>query len=157
MPKKKKILFVCLGNICRSPLAEGLMKQKISEQQLEDIFEVDSCGTGNWHIGDLPDPRTRKNAELNGLILTSRCRQIVPADLEDFDHIIAMDQSNVHNILKLSGAKQHQHKIELLRAYDEQATTDEVPDPYHGGPDDFQEVFDIVNKCTELWLKKNAR
>ena len=157
MDKKEKILFVCLGNICRSPLAEGLLIHKLNKYGLSNRFHVDSCGTGNWHIGQLPDPRTRKNAESNGVSLTSKCRQITPVDLDEFDQIIAMDKSNINNILKLKGAENYGHKIKLLRDYDLDSPGADVPDPYYDNEEGFQIVFNIVDKCLEQWLKKNAQ
>ena len=157
MNKKQKILFVCLGNICRSPLGEGLMKHKIEERGLKNRFEVDSCGTGAWHIGEAPDPRTLDNAKSNGIILNHRGRQIHAGDLEEFDHILAMDRSNFNNILKLNNSGKYRHKIKLLRDFDPDESGADVPDPYFGGNDGFQLVFDIIDKCTEEWLNQNVK
>ena len=157
MNKKKKILFVCLGNICRSPLGEGLMKHKIETRGLSDHYEVDSCGTGGWHTGELPDSRTRRNAKNNGVELTSRARQIKSSDLEEFDYIIAMDSNNYDDILQLPGAQKYAAKIKLMRDFDPDDPGADVPDPYYGTPEDFQNVFEIVDKCTEEWLNQNNR
>ena len=98
----KKILFVCLGNICRSPAAEGVFKQKIKERDLEKLFVVDSAGTGGWHVGNLADPRMRETALSRGIELTSRSRQIEENDLHEFDHILVMDQDNFDAVQSLT-------------------------------------------------------
>lgn len=141
-----RVLFVCLGNICRSPLAEGLFLHQLTLNGRPHRYEVDSCGTGNYHIGALPDLRTRRNAESNGVVLTHRCRQIIPEDLERFDLILPMDGNNLKNILALPNAEQHRHKITLIRTFDPKAEHSDVPDPYHGTEEDFQEVFEILNR-----------
>lgn len=138
-----KVLFVCLGNICRSPLAEGIMKNKLQQLGIQAI--VDSCGTSDYHIGDKPDIRTRRNAEKNGILLNHLGRQLSDSDLEAYDYIFAMDRSNYHNILQLKNGSQYTSKIKLLREFDSIAG-DEVPDPYYGNEDGFQEVFDILDR-----------
>lgn len=141
-----RILFVCLGNICRSPLAEGIFLSKISEAGRQHLFDADSCGTGNYHIGQLPDIRTRRNAEVHGVVLTHRCRQIVPEDLDLFDLILPMDQNNLQGINSLRNAEKHQHKIKLMRTFDPDADRIDVPDPYRGTAEDFQQVFEILDR-----------
>ena len=147
--RKFKVLFVCLGNICRSPLAEGIFRKKIREQGLEHALETDSCGTGDYHIGKLPDHRTRSNAQANGVELDHRCRQITPGDLEDFDLVLAMDNRNHQHILSLSGAEKSAHKVCLMRQYDPRPTHPEVPDPYYGQERDFQEVCEILERSVD--------
>ncbi len=152
-----KILFVCLGNICRSPLAEGIMKHKLLQQGLNDKVTVDSCGTSNYHIGEKPDVRTRKNAERNGVVLNHLGRQLSTEDIESYDLILAMDHSNYQNILKLKNAPQHLSKIKLMREFDPDPG-EVVPDPYYGGEDGFQEVFEILDRSIDgliAHLKKN--
>lgn len=149
MDKKMSILFVCLGNICRSPLAEGIFRKKINEQGIAHLFHVDSCGTGDYHIGQLPDPRTTKNAVTNGVTLAHRCRQITTEDLLLFDHILAMDENNHRNILMLEGAHMHTNKIRLMRSFDSHTAEQNVPDPYYGNEKEFQEVFEILDRCTD--------
>src|SRR5687767_6596861 len=109
-----KVLFVCLGNICRSPLAEGLFKHKIKEKGLEEFFEADSCGTANYHVDHLPDPRTLANAKKNGVSIEHRGRQLKSSDLEYYDFIFAMDSMNHANILRLKNAARHERKIALI-------------------------------------------
>lgn len=143
-----RILFVCLGNICRSPLAEAVFNHKVKEKQLEKIFFSHSCGTANYHIGDDPDPRTVKNALKNGVKIQHVGRQLAEEDFENYDLILAMDQQNYRNILKLASAEKHKHKIKLMREYDP-VCAGEVPDPYYGTEENFQEVFDILDRSME--------
>ncbi len=144
----KRILFVCLGNICRSPLAEAIFNQKITEKGLGGTYQSDSCGTSNFHIGNSPDTRTIQNSIKNGVPIRHAARQLTDQDLHSFDLILAMDQSNYDTILKLPTAYAHQHKIKLIREFDPQEGGD-VPDPYYGDEEDFQLVFDILNRSIE--------
>jgi protein-tyrosine phosphatase len=147
--KKTRILFVCLGNICRSPLAEAIFKDKIKDKGLSHLFEADSCGTGNYHIGSQPDQRTIANAKLNNVPMDHCARQLSIQDLTEFDYVFAMDASNLQNILKLPNAAANKEKIRLLRDYDPKGKGGEVPDPYFGGEDGFQEVFEILDRTME--------
>ena len=147
-----KILFVCLGNICRSPLAEAIFVDKIARKNLTDQFEVDSCGTSNYHIGDQPDARSIATAHKNGIKISHHCRQLTSDDLETFDYILAMDEGNYENILRLSRNKKHAEKVFLMREFDVLGKGEEVPDPYFGGEREFQEVYDILNRSTENFL-----
>jgi len=142
-----KVLFVCLGNICRSPLAEALFKHKIKLESLSHRFEVDSCGTGDYHIGSQPDHRTIKVAHQNGVEIFHACRQLKGDDLDYFDYIVAMDKSNHSDILQWSTQKIHEEKVLLMRNFDIMQTGTEVPDPYHGGDREFQEVYSILDRC----------
>ncbi|HET9054631.1 MAG TPA: low molecular weight protein-tyrosine-phosphatase, partial [Cyclobacteriaceae bacterium] len=151
--KKIRILFVCLGNICRSPLAEAIFKHKIREKALESRVEVHSCGTANYHVGELPDPRTIKNALQNGIVMDHLGRQLSEKDLETYDFIVAMDKSNHANILKLENAHAHAHKIKLMRSFDLSPSGDEVPDPYYGNEAGFQQVFDILSHSTDSFIQ----
>lgn len=147
----KKVLFVCLGNICRSPLAEGLFLKKLEENDLTDKFSVDSCGTGAWHIGERPDPRTLENAKKNGVYLPSLARQLNENDLEEFDYILVMDRSNMSNVLEIALPNQVS-KVRLMRDFDSQAPGSDVPDPYFGGLNGFQDVFEILDRSTGAFL-----
>ncbi len=150
----KKVLFVCLGNICRSPLAEGLAIKLAEELGISDQVSFDSCGTGNYHIGELPDSRTRNNAEQNGLKLTSRARQFEKKDFRAFDHILVMDAANLSNIKKIDMTNQFSAKIQLMRDFDPQFKGEDVPDPYFGGEKGFQEVYEILNRSVGQFLRE---
>lgn len=141
-----KLLFVCLGNICRSPTGEGVMRHIVREEGLEDRFEIDSAGTGSWHIGDAPDPRSRDAAAARGIVIGGRARQVTSADLEHYDFILAADRYNQRDLLAIAPTDEIEEKIFLLRQFDPMSTPDdlEVPDPYYGGPDGFNEVIDLV-------------
>lgn len=152
MPKTR-ILFVCLGNICRSPLAEAIFKHKIRAKKLAHLVEADSCGTANYHVGDTPDPRTIKNALKNGVVIDHLGRQLSARDLEAYDFIIAMDRSNHTNILRLSNATNHADKIRLMRSFDINPSGDEVPDPYYGDEAGFQNVFEILSHSIDSFIE----
>ena len=147
----KKILFVCLGNICRSPAAEGIFNQKIKERDLENFFVVDSVGTGSWHVGNLPDQRMRITALSRGIELTSRARQIEENDLYEFDLILVMDKDNLDAVKSLS--KDHKNtissKIKLILSYSKNSQLDEVPDPYYGGQNGFDKVLDLLDDAMD--------
>lgn len=149
---KVKILFVCLGNICRSPLAEAIFRHKIREKNLQDRVEVDSCGTANYHVGHTPDPRTIRNALKNGVTIDHFGRQLSGQDLDAYDFILAMDRSNHANILRLENAKHHTHKIKLMRSFDLNPAGEEVPDPYYGDEPDFQHVFDVLSHSIDSFI-----
>ena len=147
----KKILFVCLGNICRSPAAEAIFNQKIKERDVENYFVVDSAGTGGWHIGNLPDQRMRTTALSKGIELTSRARQIEENDLYEFDHILVMDKDNLNAVKSLIKDDMHtmNSKIKLILSYSKKSKLDEVPDPYYGGQNGFEKVLDLLNDAIE--------
>lgn len=156
------VLYVCLGNICRSPVAEATMRRLIELENLEGHLQVDSAGTANYHVGELPDHRTRQNAEKNGLNLVHRCRQLSPDDFSTFDYIVAMDQNNLADINYLSLIHFGQHQSEescfLMRRFDApDYAQHSVPDPYYGSKADFEEVYQIVQRCNQnflAWLKE---
>ena len=147
----KKILFVCLGNICRSPAAEGIFKQKVKNRDLEQLFVVDSAGTGSWHVGNLPDQRMREAALSRGIELTSRSRKIEEDDLYEFDHILVMDNDNLAAVKSL--IKDHKNpinsKIKLILSYLKNSQFKEVPDPYYGGQKGFDEVLDLLDDAID--------
>jgi len=149
---QKKIVFVCLGNICRSPLAEAIFKHKIKEKNWHQYVEAASCGTANYHVGDSPDPRTIANAKKNGVVIQHLGRQLSEADLKYYDIILAMDQSNYQNILRLSNDTSHRKKVKMMREYDSIGKGNDVPDPYYGGEKNFQEVFDILDRSIESFI-----
>ena len=147
----KKILFVCLGNICRSPAAEGIFNQKIKDRDLENFFVVDSAGTGGWHVGNLADQRMRETALSRGIELTSRSRKIEESDLYEFDHILVMDNENLDAVKSL--IKDHKNsvnsKIKLILSYSRKSQLDEVPDPYYGGQNGFDMVIDLLDDAID--------
>jgi protein-tyrosine phosphatase len=147
-----RVLFVCLGNICRSPTAEAVLRHHVSADDLDGLVEIDSAGTGGWHAGDLPDERARDEAARRGLTLASRARQVHAGDLEHYDLIIAMDAANLADLHDLATTPEQRAKIRLLREFDAAADGDlDVPDPYYGGPSGFADVFDLVDRaCAEL-------
>jgi len=147
----KKILFVCLGNICRSPAAEGIFKQKIKDRDLEKFFVVDSAGTGGWHVGNLADPRMRETALSRGINLTSRSRKIEESDLYEFDHILVMDNDNLDAVKSLTKDQNNavNSKIKLILSYSKKFQLDEVPDPYYGGQNGFDKVIDLLDDAMD--------
>ena len=141
---KIKLLFVCLGNICRSPSAENLMHHLVTQEGLNDRFELDSAGTSNYHIGSRPDSRMRMAAKKRGIELKGKARQIEDFDLEYYDLILAMDQSNYQNILYLDRQGKHHHKVKLMCNFASEYNDTEVPDPYYGGESGFDYVIDLL-------------
>lgn len=136
-----RVCFVCLGNICRSPTAEGVMKHLIKEAKLEHRFEIDSAGTGAYHVGEPADARSAAAARRQGIELTSEARQFVADDFDRFEYIVAMDRKNHAHLQRLARRAADRDKIHLLRTFDSLATIHDVPDPYF--EDNFDEVFEI--------------
>lgn len=151
--KKIRVLFVCLGNICRSPLGAAILKKKVLEEGLESEIEVDSCGTSNYHIGSGADSRTVANAMANGVPITHSARQLTAADLRTFDFVFAMDKSNYQNILRVANAADTQKRVKLMREFDTASPGADVPDPYYGSEKDFQHVYEILDRCTSNFLE----
>ncbi|MGE4428237.1 MAG: low molecular weight protein-tyrosine-phosphatase [Solirubrobacteraceae bacterium] len=141
------VIFVCLGNICRSPTAEAVMKELVRDAGLEDRITVDSAGTGDWHVGSPADPRTIAAAERRGIRIAGVGRQVTPEDLEHADRILALDASNLANLRAMPASVDARERIRLLRSYDPEAVAIgelDVPDPYTGGPEGFDLVIDQV-------------
>lgn len=149
-----RVLFVCLGNICRSPLAEGVFRHLVDDAGLSERFEIDSAGTGSWHVGERPDARAAMVASEHGVELDSRARQVTEQDLHDFDYVIAMDRENLRSLERMAGASGCDAELSLLRAYDPDPDGDEVPDPYYGGVSGFENVYDIVARSCEGLLTR---
>jgi protein-tyrosine phosphatase len=150
--KKVRVLFVCLGNICRSPLAAAIFSDKVHKNGMEKWIEVDSCGTSDYHIGDDADPRTKANASANGISIAHCVRQLTKEDLRNFDFIFAMDRNNFQNIRKVSDSGSLD-KIKMMRDFDPISKGGEVPDPYHGNEKNFQEVFGILDRSTSGFIQ----
>lgn len=149
--KKYKILFVCLGNICRSPAANGIMEDMIKERGLADRFEIDSAGTYGGHSGSLPDNRMRAHAAKRGYKLTHHSRQVHPSDFEEFDLIVAMDDRNFANLKALAPDLESEAKICRMMDYSTTGTYDHVPDPYYSGADGFELVLDLLeDSCRNM-------
>ena len=139
-----RICFVCLGNICRSPTAEGVMQKLIEQHQLQSSILIDSAGTSSYHVGEPADRRSSAAAARRGFTLTSRSRQFVTSDFAHFDYIIAMDSSNLQRIKQMASSKEQKDKCFLLREFDPQSPKNaSVPDPYYGGSNGFEDVLDI--------------
>jgi len=154
MSQEISALFVCLGNICRSPLAEGVFRHVLDEEGLSNQFRVDSAGTGNWHVGESPDHRSARSAATHGVTLTGHSRQIQPEDFRRFEYIVAMDQSNLSHIKRYQEGVGGEAALYLLREFDpEGGPGAEVPDPYYGGPNGFEEVYDMVDRSCRAFLE----
>lgn len=150
------VLFVCYGNICRSPVAEGVFRMLIDEAGLNEQIQADSAGTASFHIGQLPDRRTRENAIEHGLTLSHRARRLIGEDLAQFDYFVAMDETNLEAIEKLnyrSTGLYTNDTIFLLREFDPDVSDQpNVPDPYYEGPEVFEEVYQICLRCCRQLL-----
>jgi len=150
----QKVLFVCLGNICRSPTAEGVFQREVGKRGLGERIHIDSAGTSNYHPGKAPDPRTCAAAERRGIDLNDlRARQVTAEDFENFDWIIAMDESNLSNLQKIC-PPEHSHKLSLMLEHNPAAEVREVPDPYYGEEDGFEYVLDLLEAETKHLLDK---
>jgi protein-tyrosine phosphatase len=154
----KSLLFVCLGNICRSPIAEGFFRSIATQRKLQDRFTVDSAGLGSWHIGHPPDRRAQAAMQARGIdISRQRARRIIPADFDRFDLILAMDRANRDGLLKLA-PKDKQDKIQLFMDYAPNLCVKEVPDPFFGDRDGFNYVCQLLEAaCRGLLVSLSAK
>jgi len=142
-----EVCFVCLGNICRSPLAQGVFEALVKEEGLQDRIITSSAGVGHWHVGNPPDPRMQQTAHEHGIQLNSRARQFRASDFKQMDLILAMDHSNLSALKQMSTEPELQDKLFLFRSFDPQHNNDlEVPDPYYGGDKGFETVYQIVDR-----------
>lgn len=150
-----KVLFVCLGNICRSPTADGVFQHKVKAAGLDKLVEIDSAGTGGWHIGNPADPRASEHAAERGYDMSSlRARQVAQSDFEHFDYVLAMDKNNLHDLQALC-PPEFQERVELMLDYlpaDFPTPMCEVPDPYYGGEDGFELVLDLIEAASDELL-----
>jgi protein-tyrosine phosphatase len=152
----KKVLFVCLGNICRSPAAEGVMRKMVEKQGLASRIHIDSAGTGAWHAGEPPDSRMIQHAKKRGYELHElEARQLrAPEDFVAFDYILTMDDSNYKNVVALDTKSEYQHKIKPLMSFCRVHAVKEVPDPYYKQDEGFEYVLDLLeDSCAELLLR----
>ena len=153
-----RVLFVCLGNICRSPVAEGAFRRLVEQRGLSGRFEIDSAGTGPWHAGDPPDRRMTAAAARRRLDLSAlRGRQLTAADLtgeRPFDHVFVMDKANLHDTLALDPDGDHGTRVRLFREFDPEPGDYQVPDPYYGGDAGFEHVIDIAERTCAAILDR---
>lgn len=146
-----RILFVCLGNICRSPLAEAVFRRLVREHGVDDRFEIDSAGTSAYHVGSPPDARSARVARARGVEVTGSARQLAADDLRRFDYVIAMDAENLAEVERLRSRAGGSARVHRLREWDPQPDRHDVPDPYYGGARGFEDVHDIVERsCVAL-------
>ena len=154
---KRAILFVCLGNICRSPAAEGVFKSLIKGSALDQLLVVDSAGTYGGHAGELPDSRMRRAAAKRGYDLVSQSRQVVSSDFDMFDLIVAMDDSNYHNLIELAPSLESRDKVHKFAEYITHHDIDHVPDPYYEGAEGFEYVLDLLEDgCRNMILAEDS-
>ena len=148
------VLFVCLGNICRSPLGEGILAHRLEEEDLSNRVRVDSAGTGAWHQGDPPDPRSSEVAMRHGIALRGRARLVSVEDFHEFDYIFAMDRTNLRDLRHLESQGEGGALLTLFREFDPHQDGDlDVPDPYYGGPEGFDLMFDMVDRTCAAFIE----
>lgn len=146
---KKRILFVCLGNICRSPSAEAVFKHVVEENGKSSDFIIDSAGTSAWHAGEKADARMRQHAKKRGINLTSISRKFVVEDFDRFDYIIAMDRQNLEDMKQMARNKSDLDKLHMMTSFSKGFNYDHVPDPYYGGDAGFELVLDILGDASD--------
>jgi protein-tyrosine phosphatase len=150
-----RVQFVCLGNICRSPLAEAVFRHQVEQAGLASHFEIESSGTGDWHVGENADRRMRETAAQHDVSLDQhRASQFSADDLAAYDHIFVMDKDNLHDVLYLDEDDRHNGKVRLFREFDPEPGDFQVPDPYYGGKDGFERVYQIVERTAEQLLDR---
>lgn len=150
---KVKVLFVCLGNICRSPTAHAVFRDLVKKEGLADAIEIDSAGTGAWHVGNPPDKRATQVAEGKGIQMRDlRARQVDFGDFYQFDYILAMDNSNFSNLYEMC-LPEHREKVRMFLSFQDSFSETEVPDPYYGGPEGFDHVFAMVDAASRGLLE----
>lgn len=148
-----KVLFVCLGNICRSPTAHGVFEHMVVQRDLQSRIDVDSCGTGDWHIGHTPDPRASAEASNRGYDLSHlRARQVVKEDFDHFDYILAMDNQNLADLQAMC-PQNYTGRLDLFMAFAADSDITEVPDPYYGGDQGFAQVLDLIESASAGLLR----
>ena len=175
-PAQIRVLFVCMGNICRSPMAEGVFRHIVRDAGLDSRFEIDSAGIGDWHEGEPPDERATAAAASRGIRLEGRARQVRPGDLRRFDYILAMDTENLAALRRLAGRPAHpgagakgdpppSARVHMFREFEAAGTGDtegpagqqaedlDVPDPYYGGPAGFDRVYDMIERSARGLLR----
>ena len=147
MAQEISVLMVCLGNICRSPMAEGVFRHILATEGLQERIRVDSAGTGSWHVGESPDVRSVRTAAVHGVKLAGNARQVRPEDFRNFDYIVAMDLENLEALQDIRDGVGGDAALYLLREFDPNGGPGaEVPDPYYGGPRGFEDVYDMVDR-----------
>ena len=149
-----KILFVCLGNICRSPAAEGIMQSLVEQDKLRHRILVDSAGTSGWHEGELPDERMRAHGRKRGYDFSSRSRKFLAEDFQGFDYIVVMDNDNYRNVERLAQTDTEKAKIHHMTKFSNKFHHNEVPDPYYGGAHGFELVLDMLEDACQVLLEK---
>jgi protein-tyrosine phosphatase len=151
---KIRVSFVCLGNICRSPTAEGILRSLVEREGLQDQIDVESAGTGSWHLGERADSRARATAAARGVPLNGKAKQFSEADFDRLDYILVMDVAIRNALGRLASSDEARQKLHLLRTFDPESPPGAaVPDPYYGGEDGFEEVFDICDAACRGFLR----
>jgi len=152
-----KVLFVCLGNICRSPTAEGVFRKHVNDAGLSRLIVIDSAGTHAYHVGEPPDRRAQETAARRGIDISGlRGRRATETDLDEFDYILAMDRENLHNLLAIA-QEHHKKRIQLFMEFAEEQEEKDVPDPYYGGPSGFDRVMDMIEEASAGLLREIKR